>query len=232
MLDVSGLHAGYSGTQVLRGINLNVQAGELVALLGSNGVGKTTLNKVLSGLVQSQAGSVLFNGQALPRSSAAIVAAGLIHVPEGRRLFPNLSVKENLILGSYRRAKARRTINLERVVRLFPRLNERLNQIAGTLSGGEQQMLAIGRGLMAEPKMLILDEPSLGLSPKLVEELFTLINSLRADGLAILLVEQNVMQTLELADRGYVLANGQCVLSGPASELRADPNLQRMYLGL
>ncbi len=233
LLSVTGLRAGYGATEVLRGIDLVVHPGEIVAVLGSNGVGKTTLNKALSGVVPARAGEIEFDGTRIDRTSPPrIVAAGLIHVPEGRRVFPDMSVRDNLVLGSYRRGRPRRVANLERVFDTFPRLRERASQQAGTLSGGEQQMLAIGRGMMAEPRLLILDEPSLGLSPLLVEEMFALIARLRADGLAIMLVEQNVVQSLDLADRGYVMENGICVLCGPASVLRADPDLKRTYLGL
>ena len=233
LLRVTALRAGYGATEVLRGIDLVVEPGEIVAVLGSNGVGKTTLNKALSGVIPVRAGEIDFAGARTDRASAqSIVAAGLIHVPEGRRVFADMSVRDNLVLGSYRRGRPRRAANLERVLQTFPRLRERATQAAGTLSGGEQQMLAIGRGMMAEPRLLILDEPSLGLSPLLVEEMFALIARLRADGLAILLVEQNVIQSLDLADRAYVLENGVCVLSGPAATLRADPDLKRTYLGL
>ena len=233
LLEVKGLHAGYGETEVLRGIDLSVEAGEIVAVLGSNGVGKSTLNRTLSGIVRPRAGSIVFDGAAIGQEKPpAIVARGLIHVPEGRRIFPNLSVRENLDLGSYARAGARRAQNRERVFTIFPRLFERRVQRAGTLSGGEQQMLAIGRGLMAEPKLLILDEPSLGLSPLLVEELFALIKRIHAEGTAILLVEQNVVQSLEVADRAYILAEGKFVISGPAAGIAADPALKRAYLGM
>ena len=233
LLSVTALRAGYGATEVLRGIDLVVHPGEIVAVLGSNGVGKTTLNKALSGIVPVRSGEVQFGGERTDRLPASrIVAAGLVHVPEGRRVFPDMSVRDNLILGSYRRGRPRRAANLERVLETFPRLRERSAQRAGTLSGGEQQMLAIGRGMMAEPRLLILDEPSLGLSPLLVEEMFALIARLRADGLAIMLVEQNVVQSLDLADRGYVMENGLCVMSGPAPVLRNDPDLKRTYLGL
>jgi branched-chain amino acid transport system ATP-binding protein len=233
LLDVRGLVAGYGGTPILRGIDLAVGKGEVVAVLGANGVGKTTLNKALSGVVASGTGEIEFAGRRIDGLPATeIVALGLVQVPEGRRIFPNLSVRENLELGSYRRAKAGRTRNLERVLGIFPRLKERATQRAGTLSGGEQQMLAIGRGLMAEPALLILDEPSLGLSPILVEEMFTLIRTLNAEGLAVLLVEQNVMQSLELASRAYVLENGQVVMAGDAKVLAADPALEKTYLGM
>ncbi|KMO11389.1 ABC transporter ATP-binding protein [Methylobacterium platani] len=233
MLEVEGLRAGYGATEVLRGLDLNVRAGEIVAVLGANGVGKTTLNKVLSGVVPARSGDIRFDGRAITKASASsIVEAGLIHVPEGRKIFPNLSVRENLVLGSYRRGRARRSQNIERVFSAFPRLRERAAQAAGTLSGGEQQMLAIGRGLMAEPRLLILDEPSLGLSPLLVEEMFTLVRTLNRQGLPIMLVEQNVVQSLDLATRAYILENGTVALSGDAATLAADPALRRAYLGL
>ncbi len=233
MLEVRGLHAGYDGVEVLRGLDIAIAPGEVVAVLGANGVGKTTLSRVLSGVLPASAGTVLLDGADITRAdAAAIVAAGLIHVPEGRKIFPDLSVRENLVLGSYRRGKARRRVNLERMFETFPRLRERSGQRAGTLSGGEQQMLAIGRGLMAEPRLLILDEPSLGLSPLMVETLFALIARLNADGLPIMLVEQNVVQSLDLAGRAYILENGACALSGPAATLRDDAGLKRAYLGL
>ncbi len=233
LLAVSGLAGGYGATEVLRGLDLEVEAGEIVAVLGSNGVGKSTLNRMLSGVLRAASGSIRFDGLPIERAKpAAIVARGLIHVPEGRRIFPNLTVKENLDLGGFRRARARREENRERVFAAFPRLAERQAQRAGTLSGGEQQMLAIGRGLMAEPRLLILDEPSLGLSPLLVEELFALIRRINAEGIAVLLVEQNVVQSLDVARRAYILENGRFVLHGAASELRDDPSLKRAYLGL
>ncbi|MGF9757489.1 ABC transporter ATP-binding protein [Microvirga sp. 0TCS3.31] len=233
MLEVRALRAGYGGTEVLRGLELSVGAGEIVAVLGSNGVGKTTLNKVLSGVLPANDGEIRFDGKLLTgASSADIVAAGLIQVPEGRKIFPNMSVRENLELGSYRRGRDRRSSNLERVFDTFPRLRERSGQAAGTLSGGEQQMLAIGRGMMAEPRLLILDEPSLGLSPLLVEEMFALIRRLNDDGLPILLVEQNVVQSLECASRAYILENGTIALSGSAEQVRNDPELRRAYLGM
>ena len=233
LLSVQGLCAGYGETEVLRGVDLSVEAGEIVAVLGSNGVGKSTFNRALSGVVQARAGSIHFDGAAIERAKPAqIVARGLIHVPEGRRIFPNLSVRENLDLGSYRRGKARRAENRERVFATFPRLFERQSQRAGTLSGGEQQMLAIGRGLMAEPKLIILDEPSLGLSPILVEELFALIGRINAGGMAVLLVEQNVVQSLEVANRAYIMAEGRFVMSGKAVDIGANPELKRTYLGM
>jgi branched-chain amino acid transport system ATP-binding protein len=233
MLTVQDLHAGYGETEVLRGVDLTVNAGEIVAVLGSNGVGKSTLNRTISGILRARAGSIRFDGADLVHEKpAAIVARGLIHVPEGRRIFPNLSVRDNLDLGSYRRGRARRAQNREGVFEIFPRLYERRTQRADTLSGGEQQMLAIGRGLMAEPKLIILDEPSLGLSPLLVEELFMLIKRINADGVCVLLVEQNVIQSLEVANRAYILAEGRFVMSGSAADIGGNPELKRAYLGL
>jgi branched-chain amino acid transport system ATP-binding protein len=233
ILSVNDLHAGYGSTEILRGVTLTVATGEVVAVLGSNGAGKSTLNRTMSGVLRPSRGTIRFANSPIEREApVAIVARGLIHVPEGRRIFPNMSVRENLDLGAYRRGRARREHNRNRVFSIFPRLAERQRQRAGTLSGGEQQMLAIGRGLMAEPKLLILDEPSLGLSPLLVEELFTLIKTINDEGIALLLVEQNVVQSLEVAARCYILDNGVFVLEGTASDVRNDPHLRRTYLGL
>ena len=232
MLEISSLRAGYGAIEVLRGVDLTVGGAEIVALLGSNGAGKSTLNNNVSGLYRPFGGEIRFDGTEITgASSMRIVEAGLVQVPEGRRVFPTLSVRDNLELGSYRRGKPNRAANLERVLGTFPRLRERLTQSAGTLSGGEQQMLAIGRGLMSEPRLLILDEPSLGLSPLLVEEMFSLIGQLNRQGLAILLVEQNVVQSLAIAHRAYVLENGRIALSGSAGDLARDPDLRRSYLG-
>jgi len=233
LLDIRGIWAGYGSTEVLRNIDMAIAPGEIIALLGSNGAGKSTLNRTISGLLRPRAGSIVFEGRSIDHAKPSeIVELGLIHVPEGRKIFPNMTVLENLDLGCYRRASTRRAQNRERVFSTFPRLAERRHQNAGTLSGGEQQMLAIGRGLMAEPRLLILDEPSLGLSPRLVEDLFALISRIHADGLAILIVEQNVVQSLTLAARAYILEQGEIVLSGIASELRDNPDLKRAYLGM
>jgi branched-chain amino acid transport system ATP-binding protein len=233
ILAVNGVHAGYGATEILRGVDLTVGQGEIVAVLGSNGAGKSTLNRTISGVMRAWRGAIRFAGAAIERERpAAIVARGLIHVPEGRRIFPNMTVRENLDLGAYRRGRARRAANRSRVFAIFPRLAERQGQRAGTLSGGEQQMLAIGRGLMAEPKLLILDEPSLGLSPLLVEELFALIKRINAEGTALLLVEQNVVQSLDVAGRAYILDNGAFVLEGRSADIRDDPDLKRAYLGM
>lgn len=233
MLDVKNLRSGYGRVDILHDVEMHVRQGEIVALLGSNGAGKSTLNNTLSGICHATSGCIRFDGHDITNApSQVIVEAGLIQVPEGRRIFPNLSVLENIELGSYRRARARRGRNVENVLATFPRLKERLKQKAGTLSGGEQQMLAIGRGMMAEPKLLILDEPSLGLSPLLVEQMFALIQQLHKSGLAVLLVEQNVVQSLQIADRAYVLDNGRVVISGEASVLANDPGLKQAYLGM
>jgi len=230
MLEIAELRGGYGRIEVLRGISLKIDSGEIVALLGSNGAGKSTLNNTICGLYPAFSGRVGFEGRDITRASPAdIVAAGLVQVPEGRRVFPDLSVLENLELGSYRRGRQRRSANMSRVLEIFPKLKGLLGRSAGTLSGGEQQMLAIGRGLMAEPKLLILDEPSLGLSPLLVEELFSLIKQLK---LSILLVEQNVAQSLEVAQRAYVMENGAILFQGTPAELLANPDLKRAYLGL
>src|SRR5215471_4381042 len=213
VLAVTDLVAGYGATEILRGVDLSIQPNEIVAVLGANGAGKSTLNRVLSGVLRAWRGSVRFAGAMIERAPPAdIVRHGLIHVPEGRRIFPNMTVRENIDLGAFRRARSRRADNRERVFAIFPRLAERQGQRAGTLSGGEQQMLAIGRGLMAEPQLLILDEPSLGL--------------------ALLLVEQNVVESLDVAHRAYILDNGRFVLEGSADKLRADPALKRAYLGM
>src|SRR5215471_15690920 len=233
ILAINGLCTGYGATEILRGIDLTVGASEVVTVLGSNGAGKSTLNRAISGVTRAWEGSIRFEGAAIEgERPAEIVARGLIHVPEGRRIFPNLTVRENLDLGAYRHGRDRRDDNQRRVFSIFPRLAERQAQCAGTLSGGEQQMLAIGRGLMAEPRLLILDEPSLGLSPLLVEELFALIKAINAQGIALLLAEQNVVQSLEVADRACILDNGMIVLEGSAADLRNDPGLQRAYFGL
>jgi branched-chain amino acid transport system ATP-binding protein len=233
MLEIRGLKAGYGKVEILRGIDLDVGQGEIVAVLGSNGVGKSTLNNNISGLYRPFSGSIRFKGEDLVgKSSSDIVRRGVIHVPEGRRIFPNMNVLENLELGSLVRARARRQRNIEHVFSIFPRLKERVSQLAGTLSGGEQQMLAIGRGLMAEPEMLIMDEPSLGLSPLLVEEMFGLIQKINKEGQSILLIEQNAVQSLAISHRAYIIENGIVAMQGKASDLLHDPDLRKNYLGL
>ena len=232
LLQVKDLRAGYGHMEVLRGVSLAVMPGEIVALLGSNGAGKTTLNNTVCGIVPVWSGSVTFDGQDISHAHyRSVVQSGLIQVPEGRKVFPNLSVLENLSLGSFTRARQHRARNLESAFTIFPRLKERIAQKAGTLSGGEQQMLAIARGLMAEPRLLILDEPSLGLSPLMVQEMFALIARLHRDGLTILLVEQNVAQTLAIASRALVLENGLLRFSGSSAELLTNDDLRSAYLG-
>ena len=234
MLEVQGLAAGYGDVQVLSGASLSVAQGEIVALLGSNGAGKTTLIRCLTGLLPPRAGTVSFAGARIDGLTAhQIVDRGIACVPEGRQIFPLLSVEDNLLLGSYlRRARARRQENLARVYELFPRLRERLRQEAGTLSGGEQQMLAIGRALMSEPRLLALDEPSLGLAPVVVSAVFRAIAEIRNRGMTILLVEQNVQKTLRLADRGYVLESGRVSLAGTGAELLGNGLVRKAYLAL
>lgn len=233
MISVRNLDAGYGSVSVLRDVSMEIGEGEIVAVLGSNGVGKTTLNNTLSGLIRPSAGEVTFEGSVISGlPPAEIVERGLIHVPEGRKLFPNLSVRDNLELGSYKRGRANRSQNLDKVLEVFPKLRERIEQLAGTLSGGEQQMVAIGRGLMSEPKVLLLDEPSLGLSPLLVEQMFALIKQINDTGLSLILVEQNVIQSLAIADRAYVIEEGSVTLSGSAAELRENSDLKKSYLGL
>lgn len=233
MLRVDGVRAGYGDLTVLRDVSLTVDQKEVVALVGANGAGKTTLVRALCGLLPLQAGRIEFAGEMLNGVAAhRIVERGLVMVPEGRALFPFMTVEENLELGSYTaRAKPSRRENLERVYALMPRLAERRRQLAGSLSGGEQQMCAIARGVMARPTLLLLDEPSLGLAPLIAREVFALIAQLREEGIAVLLIEQHVTHALRLADRGLVLANGRIVTSGRGAELLANPDLRRAYMG-
>jgi branched-chain amino acid transport system ATP-binding protein len=232
-LRVEALEAGYGKAQVLFGVDLEVVENELVALLGANGAGKTTLLRAISGLVRPWSGRVLLEGQDLRGLSPAKRARmGLGHVPEGRQLFPLMTVEENLRLGAAFLAPGREREGYERVYGLFPRLAERRRQLAGTLSGGEQQMLAIGRALMGFPKILLVDEPSLGLSPRLAEEVLLALKAVAGEGVGVLLVEQNVALTLDVAERGYVLEQGKVVLQGPASALAQDPRVREAYLSL
>jgi len=229
LIKVENLAAGYGLVEVLRNISLEINQGEVVAVLGSNGVGKTTLNNCLSGLIKPNNGKISFEDEVISnKSPEEIVDMGLIHVPEGRKLFPNLTVKDNLELGSYRRGKSNRSSNLENVLDIFPKLSERISQTAGTLSGGEQQMVAIGRGLMGDPRLLLLDEPSLGLSPLLVEQMFELIKKISDNGLTVLLVEQNVTQSLSIADRAYVIEEGSIAISGLSKDLLKNAELKRV----
>ena len=233
MLNISNISAGYGKVEVLRDISFNVQAGEIVTIIGANGAGKSTTLKTVCGVVPARNGSITFEGAAINgKATHDIVDLGIIMVPEGRQLFPFLTVHDNLLMGAFRR-EARDTIEarLEQVLTLFPRVRERLKQHAGSLSGGEQQMVAIARGMMAAPKLLIFDEPSLGLSPLLVGQMFDVIRTVAQQGVTVLLVEQNVFQTLKLADRGYVLENGAIVLTGSGAELMASPHVRKAYLG-
>ena len=233
MLEIEDLHVAYGSIQALRGISLRVDAGELVTLIGSNGAGKSTTLLTISGVLRPRQGRIRFEGRDLVGVAPhEIVRLGISHCPEGRLIFGRLTVLENLVLGAYHR-RDRRGIqaDIERVYALFPRLAERRHQMAGTLSGGEQQMLAIGRALMSRPRMLLLDEPSLGLAPLLVERIFAVIQELQQQGVTILLVEQNAYQALRVASRAYVLETGQIRLAGPAAELANDPRMRAAYLG-
>jgi branched-chain amino acid transport system ATP-binding protein len=234
LLRIDGIEVGYGDMTAVRDVSLEVREGETVALIGANGAGKTTTLRAVSGLLPLRRGRIELEGQRLDgRSSAQIVARGVAHVPEGRQLFPTMTVRENLELGA-RTPEARRRVadSLAEVFDLFPRLRERTAQLAGTLSGGEQQMCAIGRGLMARPRLLMLDEPSLGLAPVMVKAIFEDLARINGRGITILLVEQNVLRSLRLAHRGYVLENGRMMLSGPRDDLLASGHIRQAYLGL
>jgi branched-chain amino acid transport system ATP-binding protein len=233
LLEIQNLEAGYGPVQALHGINLRIEAGTIVAMLGANGAGKTTTLKTISGIVDPRKGDILFEQKSIARHEPdRVVSYGISHVPEGREIFGLRTVHENLLLGAYRRrGMAEIGRDMDRVFEYFPILRERQKQRAGQLSGGQQQMLAIGRALMARPKLMLLDEPSLGLAPLLVKEIFAIISRLRADGMTILLVEQNAHMALEVADHGYVMELGRIVLDGSAVALRNDPTIQEFYLG-
>jgi branched-chain amino acid transport system ATP-binding protein len=233
LLEVHDLSVYYDDIRALWGLSFDVEAGEIVAILGSNGAGKTTTLKTISGVMRPREGTITFNGQRLDQMpSHKIVEAGIAHVPEGRRLFPMMTVYENLEVGSLvPHAKAQRQQTIKHVFELFPRLEERREQLAGTLSGGEQQMLAIGRGLMSLPKLLILDEPSLGLAPLIVQNVFEVIKEVNDNGVTVLIVEQNVQQALRVAHRAYVIETGRLVLSGTGVDLLHDPQVREAYLG-
>jgi branched-chain amino acid transport system ATP-binding protein len=233
LLQIENLHAGYDDLEVLHGIDLDVNEGEIVALIGANGAGKTTTLRAISGLVEASEGSITFEGSDIGSwRSSQIVAEGVVQVPEGRKLFAEMSVMENLRLGAYRRGRSDISKSLDEVFELFPRLSERSSQSAGTLSGGEQQMLAIGRSLMTKPRFLMLDEPSLGLAPKLVIDIFGVVKDISQLGVTVMLVEQNAVHALQLSDRGYVLENGRIVLHGTGEELLGDDRVRTAYLGL
>ena len=233
MLEIAGLHAAYGPIEALRGIDLEVRAGELVCLLGANGAGKSTTLRAISGLLRPASGRIVFDGRPIAGlPPGTILKSGIAHCPEGRRVFPYLSVEENLLMGAYvRRDGAGIAADLERVCEHFPVLAERRRQAAGTLSGGEQQMLAIGRALMARPRLILFDEPSLGLAPTVVETTFAIIADIRRQGTTVLMVEQNAHLALRMADRAYVLETGRIVLAGAAADLMADDHVRRAYLG-
>ncbi|HEY8817034.1 MAG TPA: ABC transporter ATP-binding protein [Candidatus Dormibacteraeota bacterium] len=234
ILELESVDAFYGRIQALRGVTINVEQGEIVALIGSNGAGKTTTLRTISGLMHPQSGSIRFDNRDITRTGPSkIVEMGVCQSPEGRRLFPRMSVVDNLFMGAYtRRDKAGITADMDRVFTLFPRLQERRTQISGTLSGGEQQMLAMGRALMARPKLLMLDEPSLGLAPILVETIFSIVREINSQGTPVLLVEQNAYKALEVAHRGYVLETGNIVQTGTGKELLASEDVQKAYLGM
>jgi branched-chain amino acid transport system ATP-binding protein len=234
LLELAGVRAGYGDLQALFDITLEVRAGEIVTLIGANGAGKTTTLRVVSGALRASSGTIRFDGHDISGLPAhAMPERGISHVPEGRQLFPFMTVAENLDLGAYnRRSRPRARTALDEQLELFPRLKERRNQLAGTLSGGEQQMVAIARGLMAAPRLLLLDEPSLGLSPKVTEEVFARIQDIGKRGVTVLLVEQNVVDGLSISDRGYVVENGRVVMQGAAPDLLRDDNVRAAYLGL
>jgi len=234
MLELTRIDAGYGGFQALFDVSLEVKAGESVAVIGPNGAGKTTLLRVISKLIELSSGQIRIEGRPLNDVSAhRVIELGIAHVPENRRLFPRLTVEENLKIGAFARAaRARLAERLALVYELFPRLRERHEQLAGTLSGGEQQMCAIGRGLMSGPKLLLLDEPSAGLAPVVVQQVFELVRRLRAEGYTVLIVEQNVQQVLRVVDRAYLLETGHIKASGAAAELLASDHIRRAYIGL
>lgn len=234
MLNVSGIDVFYGDLQVLWDVSFEVREKEILVLVGANGAGKSTTLKTVSGILRPRRGTVAFGGARLDREPAdRIIRHGIVHVPEARRLFREMTVEENLVMGSLApAAKAKRARTLEQVYDLFPRLKERRKQAAGTLSGGEQQMCAVGRGLMALPRLLMFDEPSLGLSPILVQEVFAIVRRINAEGVTVLLVEQNVRQTLAMCDRAYVLENGRIVLQGTGRELLNDAHVKEAYLGI
>jgi len=233
MLAIEKLQVAYGKVQALWDVTLEVPDGEIVALVGANGAGKTTLLKAVSGLLRRQAGSITYDGKHIEEASPPeIVKHGVVHVPEGRKLFPEMTVIDNLLMGAYTLSQSQRPQRLERVFSVFPVLKERKKQISGTLSGGEQQMVAIGRGMMAGPTLLMLDEPSLGLAPILVEEVFRVITEINRLGVTVLLVEQNTQHALTLAHRGFVMELGRIALSGSGSDLLANSNVRKAYLGL
>lgn len=233
LLAVRDLHVAYGGIQAVKGLSLVLHPGELVSLIGANGAGKTTALKAICGLLKPQSGEVRYQGRSLVGQGPwDLVSQGLVMVPEGRGIFARMTIDENLRMGAYLRKDGEVDADIAAVYQRFPRLKERHKQLAGTLSGGEQQMLAMGRALLARPKLLLLDEPSMGLSPILVDTIFEVVREVSQQGVTVLLVEQNAHRALELADRAYVLDSGECVLSGPARELLGNPQVQAAYLGV
>jgi branched-chain amino acid transport system ATP-binding protein len=233
MLELRDLHVFYGNIRAVDGASLRVETGELVAIIGSNGAGKSTTLKAISGLLRPRSGAIVYDGRDITDlSTDRIVALGISHCPEGRHIFGRLTVRENLVLGGVQRPAAEARRDIELVGDTFPRLRDRMKQAGGTLSGGEQQMLAIARALMSKPRLLLLDEPSLGLAPLMVEHIFEVIDGLKREGLTILLVEQNVHHALDAADRAYVMEAGRITLEGPAGSLRHDPRIEQSYLGL
>ncbi|MBB6217036.1 branched-chain amino acid transport system ATP-binding protein [Anaerosolibacter carboniphilus] len=232
MLKVENLHVYYGGIHALRGVDVDIEQGQIVSIIGANGAGKSTLLNAITGMIQFKEGQILFKGQSLSQIPHKIVAAGISQVPEGRLIFANLTVKDNLMMGAYlRKDKSGVQKDLKKVYELFPRMAERIDQIAGTLSGGEQQMLAIGRGLMSSPELILLDEPSLGLAPLLVKTIFEIIKDIKNMNKTILLVEQNAYKALSIADKAYVLEQGRIVKAGTGNELIKDPSIREAYLG-
>ena len=233
LLELRDVHTYYGNIHALKGISITIEQGEIVTLIGSNGAGKSTTLKTISGLLRPREGEIWFEGKRLDGTPAhEVVVLGISQSPEGRRIFPRMTVRENLEMGAFQREKgSERDADFERVYTLFPRLKERLNQKGGTLSGGEQQMLAIGRALMARPKVLLLDEPSMGLAPILVEQIFEIVKDINASGTTVLLVEQNALMALGIAKRGYILQTGEIVLQDVADRLMTNPEVQKAYLG-
>jgi branched-chain amino acid transport system ATP-binding protein len=234
MLKLQGISAGYGGTEIIRNVSLEVNKGEVVTIVGANGAGKTTTLRTICGIIKPKSGSIEFKGHKLDGlRSDQIVSAGITMVPEGRQLFPHISVKDNLLMGAYERsARSMASQRMEEVLLIFPRVKERLAQMAGSLSGGEQQMVAIARGLMASPELLMFDEPSLGLSPLLMSQVFDVIDQIVELGTTVLIVEQNIVHTLKIADRGYVLENGEITITGTGQELLENPHIRKAYLGI
>ena len=234
MLKLQGVSAGYGGIEIIRNVSLEVNKGEVVTIVGANGAGKTTTLRTICGIVKPNSGSIEFDGRRLEGlRSDEIVTAGITMVPEGRQLFPHISVKDNLLMGAYKRsARSMADQRMDEVLQIFPRVKERLAQMAGSLSGGEQQMVAIARGLMANPELLMFDEPSLGLSPLLMAQVFDVIDQIVGLGTTVLIVEQNIVHTLKMADRGYVLENGEITMTGTGQELLENPHIKKAYLGI